>query len=540
LQNYIPLYDKLFSLNETNYNAINLNNKWHLTNLLQKESNNHNHKYKAKLRHYKLNKVKEKLIFIKLAPLLDPFKYLVGKYVINDDLFNLPSKDTTQVVDKINCPNNAAYVDGFFAYLNSCLLTEYNFSHGLDFFGSFLGINANFKLNVCDDLEYLHNSDFFKKNENVLYTIDDYKHLFNDDKKRKPINIQNSFKSMISCESINDLEFDNLFKETNVTTTSTNVDELEDLSEIEEIDLKIENCMSLKSNSTCSSRTSHTSLESESILSEESSTFSESHSSILTSDEDDEIFVTINKFPVQLIALECCENTLDNLILNEELSDEEWKSALMQIIMILITFQKAFSFTHNDLHTNNVMYISTEKKYLYYCYNKILYKVPTFGRLFKIIDFGRAIYKCKGNLFCSDSFKTGEDAATQYNTDPYLNNNKPRLDPNFSFDLCRLACSIFDYIVDDLDEIKNLDDCSPIKKLIVEWCLDDNGLNLLYKTNGVDRYPDFKLYKMIARHVHNHTPQAQLNREMFKQYTFVNKELPKDLINIDNIPSFIN
>jgi DNA repair exonuclease SbcCD ATPase subunit len=34
----------------------------------------------------------------------------------------------------------------------------------------------------------------------------------------------------------------------------------------------------------------------------------------------------------------------------------------------------------------------------------------------------------------------------------------------------------------------------------------------LYKNNGEERYPDFKLYKMIARCVHKHTPHAQLER----------------------------
>ena len=36
---------------------------------------------------------------------------------------------------------------------------------------------------------------------------------------------------------------------------------------------------------------------------------------------------------------------------------------------------------------------------------------------------------------------------------------------------------------------------------------DDNGKNILYKKNGEERYPNFKLYKMIARIVHNHTPE---------------------------------
>ena len=29
-QNYIPIYKRFFSLNETNWNSINLNHKWHI------------------------------------------------------------------------------------------------------------------------------------------------------------------------------------------------------------------------------------------------------------------------------------------------------------------------------------------------------------------------------------------------------------------------------------------------------------------------------------------------------------------------------
>jgi hypothetical protein len=239
--------------------------------------------------------------------------------------------------------------------------------------------------------------------------------------------------------------------------------------------------------------------------------------------------------------MENCKNTFDDLIMNEELSQEEWLAAFMQIIMILITYQKCFSFTHNDLHTNNVMYVETEKKYIYYCFNKKYYRVPTFGKIFKIIDFGRSIYKFDGKLFCSDSFQPGADAATQYNTEPYFNEKKPRLEPNYSFDLCRLACSIFDYVIEDLDEVADLSNCTPVVRLVYEWCLDDNGINILYKNNGVERYPDFKLYKMIARCVHNHTPQAQLERKEFKMFQIGKKDIPKTsierIINIDEMPN---
>jgi len=235
--------------------------------------------------------------------------------------------------------------------------------------------------------------------------------------------------------------------------------------------------------------------------------------------------------------MEKCENTFDDLIINNDLSPDEWFSAFMQIIMILITYQKLFSFTHNDLHTNNVMYNTTNQKYIYYQYKKKYYKVPTFGRIYKIIDFGRAIYKFNGNLFCSDSFQNGGDASTQYNTEPYFNEKKARLEPNFSFDLCRLACSIFDYVVDDLDNMKELEASNPAIKLIVEWCCDDNNINVLYKNNGVERYPDFKLYKMIARCVHNHSPNAQLERPEFKKFMISKTTLTKDsvVMSIDDL-----
>ena len=82
--------------------------------------------------------------------------------------------------------------------------------------------------------------------------------------------------------------------------------------------------------------------------------------------------------------------------------------------------------------------------------------------------------------------------------------------------------------------------CDSIKRLVVEWCLDDKGVNLLYKNNGMDRYPDFKLYKMIARCVHNHTPQAQLERDDFKKFIISKKNISTDqvIVDIDIIPSF--
>jgi len=262
-------------------------------------------------------------------------------------------------------------------------------------------------------------------------------------------------------------------------------------------------------------------------------------------DEEDEPVINayIHEFPVQVIAMEYCEDTFDNLIVQNKLSQDEWFSALMQIIMILLTYQKTFQFTHNDLHTNNVMYNTTNEKYIVYVYDNKWYKVPTFGRIFKIIDFGRSIYKFQGQLFCSDSFKHGEDAATQYNIEPYFNDKKPRIEPNMSFDLCRLGCSLLNYVLDNLEELKYVSKLKcPLKRLIIEWCTDDKGVNVLYDGHGNDRYPDFKLYKMIARRVHQHTPERQLERPEFSKFLMRGGPVKnvKTVLKLDRIPCYVS
>lgn len=566
-QNYTPIYTHFFAMNETNYNNINLNHNWYVTNV--KETLDQKHCFKCVLKHVDDSKKTEtKDVFFKMAPLLDPFKYMVGKYKHDDpNLFNLPTfTNQKDIHPKIMDLNNSSYVDGFFSFLSSKLLSK-KFVHGVDYYGSFIGIKNGFTINAIDDIDYLATSEFFVKNKNVLFQIQDYSHLVDEDSsqnnKMKPIKITEE------CELIDTEVLDDI-NDINEEVQTLNLADLAEMS-IEEL---IENITiddkthttSIKSSSSCSSRTSHTSDnqdsdeddiddiddtkdEEENVEDDDendkndSSTEEGSYETISddaeSNTEEETLYAHIPSFPIQLIAMEKCEDTLDNLIYKSELTNEEWLSALMQIIMTLITYQKAFSFTHNDLHTNNIMYNATDKKYLYYFYKKKYYKVPTHGKIFKIIDFGRSIYKYNNILMCSDSFQPGGDAATQYNTEPYMNMNKPRLEPNYSFDLCRLACSIFDYLIEDMDQVKELTEKNPYIKIIVDWCLDDKGNNVLYKNNGSERYPDFKLYKMIARHVHNHTPNLQLERPEFAGYE-INKNKIKEGEKVMNIDELCN
>ena len=169
VQNYIPLYQQFFSLKSSNYKNLNLNHVFHIEKVKKTPKRN---KFictvKSDVRQ------EEKLCFFKFSPLLDSVKYMVGKYenLGEQERTTLPELENSSCHKKVMDPNNSAYVDGFFSYLTSQLHHNCYFPHGLDFFGSFLGIQKEFVVNVVDDLEYLHDSTYFHKNQNKKFKLE--------------------------------------------------------------------------------------------------------------------------------------------------------------------------------------------------------------------------------------------------------------------------------------------------------------------------------------------------------------------------------
>lgn len=538
-QNYVPLYHKFFSLSDKNYDSITLNHVKYLDSVgIMKDSN----VFECDVVN-EHGATKRNDVFFKYSPLLDPVKYMMGRYDTKDEnLMKLPKFDTKNGHAKIRDPNNAAYVDGFFTYLTSQLYHSHGFVHALDFYGSFLANKNNFRVNIADDVEYLNDSEFFHLNRSSLFEVDNA-HAngifnFNTRKNKEKLKLEvTEVGNVMELSNIEDLsELDSIFLERNKEDEKEAVVEEADL--VFSFDIKEGDKKDESSSSECSSRSSVTDREDEEGSDEEGCT---SESGFSTASED-MLFATIPNFPVQVIALEKCENTLDSLIVEkgEDMKDLEWGSMMIQVIMMLISYQRTYGLTHNDLHTNNIMYVPTDKPYLYYRADGKHYKVPTFGRLYKIIDFGRAIYKFRGNVVCSDSYHPKGDAATQYNFEPYINDDKPRLEPNFSFDLCRLGCSLLDFFLDELEETPK-DPRLAAKRVMAEWCVDDKGRNVLYKTDGEERYPNFKLYKMIARTVHNHLPIDELRKVYFERFIVSKKKLSRSakIMNIDDLPSYM-
>jgi radical SAM superfamily enzyme YgiQ (UPF0313 family) len=75
---------------------------------------------------------------------------------------------------------------------------------------------------------------------------------------------------------------------------------------------------------------------------------------------------------------------------------------------------------------------------------------------------------------------------------------------------------------------------------MLDWVMDDKGRNILYKKNGDERYPEFKLYKMIARTAHKHVPSNVLSNPYFDKFIVQKKEVMKKIVmDLDAMPSYM-
>ena len=231
----------------------------------------------------------------------------------------------------------------------------------------------------------------------------------------------------------------------------------------------------------------------------------------LTSDDSDnssdesieldiDICLEIPNMPVILIYQEAQDGVMDTLLDEDEIDgyergSQEWESRwiawLFQVIAALTFLQSSIHFTHNDLHSNNILWRTTEKKFLYYkAKDGTVWKVPTFGKIFSIIDFGRSIFKLGKHQWISDDHWPDQEAGDQYNFGPFFDNSKPKNLPNPSFDLCRLAVSLIDGLFDEKPPKKKgkyasimseepgwkmYETTSPLFNLLWNWTVNSQG-----------------------------------------------------------------
>ena len=234
-------------------------------------------------------------------------------------------------------------------------------------------------------------------------------------------------------------------------------------------------------------------------------------------DSFDDCIAKLLKIPIQLLFIEKLEGTLEDL-LDEDIKEEVLLSCIFQISFALTYLQKHYQFTHNDLHINNVMFQKTESKYLYYKYNNIYFRVPTYGYIFKIIDFGRAIFKYRNKVYMNDVFSDYGEAGGQY-THPKqvqftIERDREYIKPNYHFDLCRLSMTI-------LEELNSKEYSDESLKFLNHMCKNSCDISFC------DMPDDFYLYKSIAKDACNCLPREIIMNDIFKSYRIKKKLFPR-------------
>lgn len=439
---------------------------------------------------------KQKLeCYLKVTHLIDPVQNIKGE----------------ASMERINNPMNQAYVESVASWMLGKLKYENICPHFNLFYGAFTATASKYNYNVTDEIETHRMYNWFWSSiEKKLIDI----YIEGDDEEQKKELYDEIMEKPDYCL---DNETDQV-EELNINSKETDSDSIHSLRTVsisEELSNDIDNSENSENNSD-------------------------------DDDEDDEdecnVFLTFKNFPVMMILTEKNTSTLDELLTNyeevganpgETLWEEKWCAWLFQVIAALCVAQTLFGFTHNDLHSNNIVWSETNELYLYYKMNNgTLFKVPTYGKIFKIIDFGRSIFSINNKTFISDDFDEGNDAATQYNFPP-LSHDSDRtvVYPNPSFDLARLSISIFESIFPENPDEKNdgniisdeenriiKETKSDLFNILWLWLIDTDGKNILWDDDNNERFPDFELYVHIAEKCKNGIPKEQLYKKPFSNF----------------------
>ena len=492
------------------------------------QSNNYN-SYK--------NYIVTKDIFIKSNPILDVIKYMEGNYQTN---IETPSIFSYKTNNKINNINNNAYIEPICSYYLNLLTEKKLTSLFPEFYGSFNGISKKYLHDISEDYEYIKDKDWFIKNNIKLFEIikEDNLSGFEDfnfgNMKKIDYNeeitnntVFNNLEVDLKTLEIDELTLDLIIEKENSNNksednkkSSNNTENYSkiDIEQESKIDIEQENKIDIEQESKSDSDSdSVRDSDSDSVRDSDSDSVRDNDStssidSLMSSQSCilSEVYSKLKSIPVQILAMELMGETLTNLIKND-LGKNEWKSILFQICFGLSVAQKHFKFIHNDLHTDNIMFKKITEEYKYFMYKNKYFRVPTFNKETKVIDFARGILCVGNNTYFSDVFKNDGDAGGQYNYMKYKCCIKKNKSYNYNFDLARLGTTIINYL-DDYE----------LSSFVNSWTIGKNGKDFTKMDD------DFSLYVEISRHSNDCLPKNQLLRDFFKEYIINKEEIPEN------------
>lgn len=410
----------------------------------------------------------------KTTMLLSPYKWMRGEY---GSTLGLPSslEQATSAMSKIQNPNNAAYVGAII----SSVLSESGCVHFPKIYGVFTGTTTNHTIDISDDYGELCDRRWFSQNIGKMFHI----------------------------KLSDEIQESSEFTHTRTTRLAIQLGETTELGETKHLDTPLIDEPQMADIDNVVRSIDETD-DNESDSSSVSTSYVFEVRSCSCGDEsenDDESYeafawATFKDVPVQTTLMEKCSGTLYELLMLNPETDKHlaWIS---QVIFALAYAQRNFALTHNDLHANNVMYVPSNNEFYYYNCGGVIYRVPTYGYTIKIIDFERGISSIKlvgmkePKLFMSDHFCLEEEAGGQYNYGDYYVTKHPEIKPSSSFDLVRLATSLYWDLFPE-PQPDNL-----LYKFFKRWLTLDDETSVLFGKKDVehDRYHGFHLYKAIAR-----------------------------------------
>ena len=467
--------------------------------------------------------------FIKTVHLLDPITLLRNEYKIpSHPLLPVGDAGWKTALLKLHSTSNQAYIDAIASFVLGQLRHRGLTPHGCMSYGTFTGIATDYRYKITDEYESYRNCRWFwrgLKAHGATIEVDvsgisldcpfeDLEESEIEELETGDIDIGDDRGSLHSFDA-----FDTAEEEPAIT--------------IERVDMSVDG----------------SSEDEDSDEDEDSEYDSDEESDSTLAD----ITLKFSSMPVILICQEAQEGILDNLLDLEEIPnfltneivrigtdkwDPMWLAWLFQIIANLSFLQKAIAFTHNDLHTNNIVWRRTDQEFLYYkSGDGQIWRVPTYGRIFSLIDFGRSIFKIKGQMWISDDHWPDHDAGGQYNFGPFYTIERPKILPNPSFDLSRLAISLLEGLYDEHPKRKKgsnallsqegnwkvYETVSPVFNLLWSWTIDDDGETVYEDRDGDEKYPGFSLYIAIAHNVHDAVPKDQIRKPYFDSFKYKGK-----------------
>ena len=220
----------------------------------------------------------------------------------------------------------------------------------------------------------------------------------------------------------------------------------------------------------------------------------------------DDKYMELSNINNYLIVTEKADYDIDFLKNTNILDYNLFISLVFQIFSAIISINTVFGIKHNDLHLANVMVKSTKIKFLYYKFNEIVFKVPTYGFIVKIIDWGRATYNFRNLVGKNSIFNSDSECYGQYIYSICNGKDPIELFNNKWSDITIISHNL----LHEFPEFR----LSPMGKLLTSniTCVKGSLLNM--------HIFDWSIYRTLGKNKYNINPKSIIKNRIFNKYRY--------------------